>query len=332
MSLSSLWAAAPVAVPSHHACNLCGTRDVFVVGTRDRDRRPLRTVICRACGLVWTDPRPSDAAIAAYYAREYRQHYKGAHQPKPRHLHRAGAVAQTRFNQLRDVLAGCHDVLDVGASSGEFVHVLRAAGKAAIGIEPHEGYSAWAREALRLPVITIDWTEAQFAANRFDAITLFHVLEHLADPLGAVRQFARWLRPGGRLVIEVPNVEATCGSPRHRFHFAHLHGFNLPTLGAVGRAAGLAVEREYTSPDSGVIRVVLRRVPGAETPVAGLPGNCRRVLDTFARHGLLAHYLSPRTWVRPIYRLQRRWRETVVAQRHRTPLALLEAARAAADD
>lgn len=329
MSLSSLWAAAPVAVRPHHACNLCGARDARVVDTRDRDLQPLRTVICRHCGLVWTDPRPSDAAVAAYYAREYRQNYKGAHQPKLRHLHRAGVVAQDRFNRLHPVLADRHRILDVGASSGEFVYVLRTAGKDAIGIEPHEGYSTWARETLRLPVITVDWTQAHFAPGSFEAITLFHVVEHLADPRGAIAQLARWLAPGGVLVVEVPNVEADCSSPRRRFHFAHLHNFNLPTLRALGEAAGLEVVLDQTSPDRGNILVVFR-LGAKPSPIRPhLPGNCARVQAALAGHRLLDYYLSFQTWVRPLRKLRRRLREAIVVQRHRSPQALLEAARTA---
>lgn len=332
MSLSSLWAAAPVAIRPLHACNLCGARDAHVVGTHDRNQQPLRTVICRACGLVWTDPRPSNEAIDAYYAREYRQSYKGARQPKLRHLHRAGVVAQDRFNRLLPVLANRHRVLDVGASSGEFVHVLRTAGKEAIGIEPHEGYSTWARETLGLPVITTDWTRAQFAPGSFEAITLFHVVEHLADPRGAIAQLARWLARGGVLVVEVPNVEADCGSPRRRFHFAHLHNFNLPTLRALGEAAGLEVVLDQTSPDRGNILVVFRLGASPSCVRPRLSGNCARVQAVFARHRLLGYYLSPTTWARSWRKLRRSLRETVAVRRHRSPLALLEAARTAPTD
>src|SRR6187549_942034 len=58
-------------------CNLCGARNEIVVGTRDRDGHPLRTVLCRTCGLVWTNPRPSAADMNAYYETTYRADYKG---------------------------------------------------------------------------------------------------------------------------------------------------------------------------------------------------------------------------------------------------------------
>jgi len=53
-------------------CNLCGDVDVEEVGSRDRDGRPLRTTICRRCGLVWSNPRPGEEEVRRYYSREYR--------------------------------------------------------------------------------------------------------------------------------------------------------------------------------------------------------------------------------------------------------------------
>ena len=58
-------------------CNLCGSSDVEVLGNRDRDGRPLRTTICRTCGLVWSNPRPAEDEVRRYYSREYRLDYKG---------------------------------------------------------------------------------------------------------------------------------------------------------------------------------------------------------------------------------------------------------------
>ena len=67
-------------------CNLCGGRNEVVVGARDPDGHPLRTVLCRTCGLVWTNPRPSAAAMNAYYETTYRSDYKGQAAPPLRKI------------------------------------------------------------------------------------------------------------------------------------------------------------------------------------------------------------------------------------------------------
>ena len=62
-------------------CNLCGSTQVAELSHLDRDGSALRTVICKDCGLVWSDPLPMD--VAQYYEHDYRLDYKAAYTPKP---------------------------------------------------------------------------------------------------------------------------------------------------------------------------------------------------------------------------------------------------------
>jgi SAM-dependent methyltransferase len=114
-------------------------------------------------------------------------------------------------------------LLDVGAGRGRFVATARAAGWDARGIEP----SPRAAAAHVEPVAVED---AAFAPASFDAITAWHVLEHLDDPGAALARLRGWLRPGGTLLVGVPNLaswQARLGGPRwyhldlprHRTHF-----------------------------------------------------------------------------------------------------------------
>lgn len=105
----------------------------------------------------------------------------------------------------------------------------RAAGYDAFGIEPAQRGLERARE-IGAPVHAAAIEEAEIAARSLDAVTLWHVLEHVADPLAALQRIAGWLRRGGGLVVGVPNlasVQAQVGGerwyhldvPRHRTHF-----------------------------------------------------------------------------------------------------------------
>jgi len=126
-------------------------------------------------------------------------------------------------------------LLDVGAGRGRFVAQARAAGWEADGIEPSlRGVTAARARGVELRQAGID--EAAVPAGSLDAATLWHVLEHLDEPGPALARIAGWLRPGGLLVIGVPNLasaQARAGGarwfhldvPRHRTHFtvAGLH-------------------------------------------------------------------------------------------------------------
>ena len=55
---------------------------------------------------------------------------------------------------------------------------------------------------------------------------MYHALEHVEDPAAILARLRSWLVERGVLVVEVPNVEAQCISPGHRFHFAHFYNFS----------------------------------------------------------------------------------------------------------
>ncbi len=134
-------------------------------------------------------------------------------------------------------------LLDVGAGRGRFVAHARAAGWDATGVEPSaRGVQGAHDHGIELQRAGID--EASIASGSLDAATLWHVLEHLDDPAGALARIAGWLRPGALLLVGVPNlasVQARAGGgrwfhldvPRHRTHFT------VDGLHALLRRAGL---------------------------------------------------------------------------------------------
>jgi SAM-dependent methyltransferase len=115
-------------------------------------------------------------------------------------------------------------LLDVGAGRGRFVSSALQAGYDARGIEP----SSRGVADVRLERAGIE--QADVREGSLGAVTIWHVLEHLDDPGGALAQILGWLRPGGALLVGVPNLasaQARLGGerwyhldvPRHRVHF-----------------------------------------------------------------------------------------------------------------
>src|SRR5882762_6467872 len=254
-------------------CNLCGASDAEQIRAKDRDGNFLRSVICRRCGLVWTDPRPTPRQVVEFYAHEYRRDYKGTYQPKPKHTYRAGKVAVDRFRRLQPFLKFGFRVLDVGAGSGEVVYVLRAMGYDASGFEPNEGYASYAADALGVPVHQGFWQNVAIVQESQDVVTMFHVVEHLESPFDVMRRARQWLRPEGLLLVEVPNVEAVCQQPHTQFHRGHLYHFNLATLEMMAQRAGFAVAHSSVSSDGGNITVISQK-NGATVPAsAEITGN-----------------------------------------------------------
>ena len=284
-------------------CNLCGSTDVEEVSLRDRDGRYLRTTICRVCGLIWSNPRPAGDAVRGYYSRQYRLEYKGRATPSLRHVARSGRGALNRYGALKPFLRRDDAVLDVGAGGGELVYVLRQRGCDARGIEPDEQYARYAREVLQVPVETGFVQDVSCPPESLDVVTMYHSLEHVEDPSGVLSRVRPWLKLEGVLVVEVPNVEAVCLAPHHRFHFAHFFSFNHLTLEALGRKAGFAPIRTITSGDGGNLTCVYRAT-AAVHDVAPLAGNPARTVAAIRHHRTLFHYLSAAPYARALGRLR----------------------------
>jgi 2-polyprenyl-3-methyl-5-hydroxy-6-metoxy-1,4-benzoquinol methylase len=306
-------------------CNLCGAGEVAELGNKDREGQPLRTVICQKCGLVWTDPRPGEEEIQKFYAKEYRVHYKGTWQPKLKHVYRGGLVARARYTTLRRFLKSEDVILDVGSGGGELVYLLRGVGYDARGIEPNEGYAHYAKDELQLPITIGFFKELSLSRQSYDVITLYHVLEHLEDPSGTITSLRQLLKPSGHLIIEVPNVEGTCGEPANRFHFAHLYNFNPATLAALARTAGYSVLETSISGDGGNVSVFLQKVGEPSGFDGRIPGNLDRIVGILARHTKLRHYLSAQSYARALLKAARVYDEWRVAKRFRSRVAILEA-------
>lgn len=294
---------------SHHlkSCPLCQGETFQTVAEKDRDGQPLRTVLCGDCGLVFTNPRPSPQEVAAFYQDSYRVLYKQARRPSARHVYRAGQVALKRLGRLRPLLSEHSRVLDLGAGAGELLFLLRAAGHDISGIEPNLGYGDFAREDLGLPVQAGGYQDAQVDPASQDLVTAFHVVEHLEDPVDALRIMASWVRPGGRILIEVPNVLSACQWPSSRFHLAHLFNFSQATLAMTGRRAGLTVLEQHTSPDGGNVTCVFERPETAfEMPDGKIPGHASQVAAFLREHNTLRHALTLAPYTRPFAKLRRR--------------------------
>lgn len=163
-------------------------------------------------------------------------------------LARLAAPILARFDRRRLSLLGAPrgSLLDVGAGRGRFVAAARGAGWAATGIEPSERGAA---AALSVYGVELERGGLADAVGSYDAVVLWHVLEHLDDPDGALARLSALVAPGGTLLVGVPNlasVQARIGGsrwyhldlPRHRTHFTPAG------LRALLARHGFVVERE----------------------------------------------------------------------------------------
>lgn len=224
----------------HAACGLCGSARSRLIARYDRRLKPLRTVACLGCGLVRCDPMPTEDELQEYYSHRYRQDYQLAGRSPPRfHTVRSQREARARLRSLEPVLRPSSRILDFGAGSGEFLAQARAAGHQVTGIEPGCAYAAFARRRYDVEVIASAWQNVELPDKSFDLITANHVVEHLRDPVAALRRLTRWLADDGVVHVAVPDVLSRSGHRFQHLHFAHVYNFSNQTLTWAALSAGL---------------------------------------------------------------------------------------------
>jgi len=288
----------PQATQTEQPCFLCSQRRVELLGLTARDGSALKSVVCLGCGLVHSDPIPSEAELRSFYQSSYRSCYKGVRQPKLKHVARAGNLAMDRYWRISRYFQPGGRALDVGCGGGEWLYLLKRTGIPVIGIETDPQYAGFARNMLGLDVQEASVCEASFPAESFSLITLFHVLEHLRDPVEALRQCLGWLRSGGHLVVEVPNLASRHQHPATRFHRAHLHGFVPLTLALAGRKAGAHLVELKTDRFDRNITAVFQK-PSSPEPFRLPSGEqVSTVASTLRKHSVAAYYSSPVTYAR----------------------------------
>ena len=164
-------------------------------------------------------------------------------------------------------------------------------------------YAHHARETLGVPIVTGFVQDVVLPAGSFDVMAMYHALEHVEDPSAILARLRHWMVDDGLLLIEVPNVEAACIAPGHRFHFAHFYNFNRSTLEALGRKAGFDPLQTRTSPDGGNLTSVFRAAARSQPP--GIDrANYTRVAEAVTRHTSVRYYCSASPYIGPFNRLR----------------------------
>ncbi|NLT70351.1 MAG: class I SAM-dependent methyltransferase [Verrucomicrobiaceae bacterium] len=307
-------------VMADRPCPLTGTREAAVVATRSRDGGELRNVISLASGLIYVDPLPRED-LAKFYREEYRVSYKQTFTPKPEHILRAARVCRDRLGHSGGIVKKGMRCLDIGAGGGEWVYYLKTLGCESRGIEPNEGYGSFAKDHYGVEVFLGMYQDADLPAASFDVLSLFQVLEHLADPVTDLRRMSAYLKPGGRFLIEVPDILFAGMRFDHKWHAGHLFGFDALTLEAVAAKAGLRKVSLEVLP--GNLFGVFEKTGEESLALPELGGHCEEA-GAALRAGRARYWALPRTYGKVPRRLLHRIAENCSSRRAGGPREILD--------
>jgi SAM-dependent methyltransferase len=208
-------------------CLVCGgtaTQDVLQAPDRFHGATEIyRLVRCSSCAMVWLDNAPKPEDMWKHYGTDYDQK-----------IAEAGEKSPQRWRDRRETLDLYKQegaILDLGCSSGSFLETLKGKKWDLHGVEMSTESADRALARCGAKVFVGDILDAPYQPASFDAITCFHVFEHLYYPREVLTKVSEWLKPGGIFYALMPNIDSAgariFGSywyalelPRHLYHFS----------------------------------------------------------------------------------------------------------------
>ena len=140
-------------------------------------------------------------------------------------------------------------LLDFGCGGGFFLNTAKQRGWQIVGLEPLYGHAAYAHGKFGAQIVNDTLHPDTFETGSFDVITAFQVFEHLVNPGEVLSQLTHFLKPGGILLIEVPNIDTwsvrLLGKRHRHFVHDHLYFFSPRTLRLLLEQAGLQPVEVY---------------------------------------------------------------------------------------
>ena len=236
------------------ACPLCDSPNIAPLLTcRDTltHRGEFTVASCADCAFRFTNPYPSPDDIHVFYdTPDYTPVSNSTRGLLNKCYHLARRVMLRSKRRLVRKLSRLKKgaLLDIGCGTGEFLATMKRAGWDVQGVEPFAPARESAASRFQIPVTDLAG-QSSLPDHAFDVITLWHVLEHAHDLHRSMAEISRLLKPGGLVLIGVPNCDswdakfygahwAAYDTPRHLFHFtpatlrllAARHNFRVTSL------------------------------------------------------------------------------------------------------
>jgi 2-polyprenyl-3-methyl-5-hydroxy-6-metoxy-1,4-benzoquinol methylase len=245
---------------NQNPCKICGHPDTeFLLRAESKRYSPgeyFDLCRCKKCNSVCTNPHLKFTAIQKYYPEDYEPH-----EPiRTKTVHSRELIMKLlrnyiygfrtnpgakRANAVRRLLSWAFDrlsyrsypwprgdgkLLDIGCGNGAYLATVKELGWEGYGIESDFAAARNASKTLGLEVQTGDFESVAYPEKHFDAITMWHSLEHFPDPKKIIRKVRKLLKDEGLLMIGLPNFSSLDQKlfkeswngleiPLHAYHF-----------------------------------------------------------------------------------------------------------------
>ena len=204
---------------------------------------------CNSCYFLFTNPRPSEQQIGAYYeSQDYISHHDEAKDLMSKvYTSVRNHTIEEKVKLINSVVQPKGALLDIGCGTGNFLSAVKQDGWKTFGTEPDSGAREVASKRVGATVFESIF-EDSLGAQQYDIITMWHVLEHVHKLNETIDWLQNHLKPNGRIIIAVPNPQSYDAAKYGRFWAAydvprHLYHFTRATMKNLLQRHGLTVKK-----------------------------------------------------------------------------------------
>lgn len=219
-------------------CYLCGCNEFEKLEGKVRDNPELEVLQCKNCSLVFLSS--FDHICECFYEDDGM--FGGESINAKKWLKQTEDDDKRRYNFLKKEIKG-KEVLDFGCGNGGFLSRAKKSADKVVGVELQKSLKDF-YEKRNLEV----YSDISDIGEQFDLITMFHVLEHIKDPIEILKQLSSKLGENGEIIIEVPNSNDALLTIYKNYWFmnftywgCHLYLFNEKTLTDIVEKAGFKI-------------------------------------------------------------------------------------------
>ena len=299
---SASWNADPQVELESVPCVLCGGHQfetvLFATDPTTKIGGRFRVVRCCDCRFVFTNPRPTEESIGFFYPPSYgpysgrddepEQNHSWEHRlegavlrsdfgypPQPVHpgdrlLSKVGRllIRRTRRRQAWIPFREPGRLLDFGCGAGDFLRRMKGFGWSVEGLDMSEDVARSVQEKTGIRIHVGSLPHHDIQPETYDAVTMWNSLEHVHHPRQVVREAAKALRPGGLLVVGVPNFASWSFKAYQQHWYAlelprHLSHFTPESLQELIAGEGLRIHSLLHIGRSGCLRKSAKRATQA---------------------------------------------------------------------
>jgi 2-polyprenyl-3-methyl-5-hydroxy-6-metoxy-1,4-benzoquinol methylase len=211
---------------------------------------PAQQVICKSCGMIFTNPQPTSETLKWFYESDQRFGESSSHFRE----------LQVKFIQ-NNVSQDCKTIFDIGAFNGKFLDILKGKGYEVFGIEPSEEGVQQALDHYDIKLINGFFNEEILKTldDKFDVVTIRHVLEHIQSPLDFLKCVIRVTNQNKYIFIEVPDASRPFSdNVADFFSNQHIMHFTEGSLINIANVLGLKIVTIEKVQNIPIIRILLK--------------------------------------------------------------------------